>query len=108
MKGKIDSALKAMRFSGSSEWFWSEKYKLLKRPYTIDTWDFVSLYDRFRLPLSSDSGLAKPGLTVYGIMHGDNTGMADACDKLAEMCEFSGHTEDAKEAQDDTVRAQGR
>ncbi len=98
MKAMLDNALKAMRFSGNSEWFWSDKYKLLKRPYTIDTWDFVSEYDRYHLPLSSDHGLAKPGHTVYGIMHGDNTGMADACDKLAIMLEFAGRTKDANEA----------
>jgi hypothetical protein len=98
MRGKLDSALKAMRFSGSDEWFWSEKYRLLKRPYTIDTWDFVSQFDRYRTELSGDCGLAKPGVTVYGIMHGDNTGMADACEKLAECCRFAGRDADADEA----------
>ncbi|MFW5863967.1 MAG: hypothetical protein ACOCVT_00815 [bacterium] len=99
MKSKLDSGLKAMRFSGSNRWFWSDKYKLLKRPFTIDTWDFVSLYDRFTLPTSGDSGLSDPDQRVYGVMHGDNTGMADACDKLAEMLRFAGRDAEADEAQ---------
>ncbi len=99
MADKLDSALKAMRFSGSNRWFWSDKYQLLKRPYTIDTWDFVSLYDRYTLPTSGDSGLADPDVSVYGVMHGDNTGMADSCDKLAEMLRHVGRDEEAVEAQ---------
>ncbi len=98
MKSKLDNCLAAMRFSGSNEWFWSDKYKLLKRPYTIDGWDYVSNYDKMTLPTSGDHCLAQPGITVYGIMHGDNTGMADACDKLALMLNFAGRYQEANEA----------
>lgn len=98
MKSKLDNCLAAMRFSGSNEWFWSDKYKLLKRPYTIDGWDYVSNYDKMTLPTSGDHCLAQPGITVYGIMHGDNTGMADACDKLTLMLNFAGRYQEAKEA----------
>ncbi len=100
MNSKLDNCLSAMRFSGSNEWFWSDKYKLLKRPYTIDGWDYVSNYDIMTLPTSADHCLAQPGKTVYGVMHGDNTGMADACDKLALMLNFADRYEEAKEASD--------
>jgi len=96
MKSKLDHGLRAMRFSRTSPWFWSEKYQLLKRPYTIDTWDFQSQFDAERVGGDMmDADLEK---TVYGIMHGDNTGMADACRKLAEMLRFTKREYDAVEA----------
>ncbi len=96
MAGKLDSALAAMRFSRTSPYFWSEKFDLLKRPYCIDLWDYQSDYDAARV--DGDIMDAKPGVTVYGVFHGDNTGMADACRRLAEMLEHVGRDTDAEEA----------
>ncbi len=96
MAGRLDSALAAMRFSRTSPYFWSEKFQLLKRPYCIDLWDYQSQYDAARF--DGDIMDAKPGVTVYGVFHGDNTGMADACRKLAEMLEHVGRHGDAEEA----------
>ena len=98
MAGKLDSALAAMNFSRTSPYFWSEKFRLLKRPYCIDLWDYQSQYDAARV--DGDIMDAEPGVTVYGVFHGDNTGMADSCRKLAEMLEHVGREEEAREARE--------
>ena len=45
MKGLLDKAVKALSYSLKNPYRWSRKYSLLKRGYTIDTWDFMSEYD---------------------------------------------------------------
>jgi hypothetical protein len=40
MMGSLDNALKALEYSTSDPYRWSDKYKLVKRGFTIDTWDF--------------------------------------------------------------------
>ncbi len=87
-----------MRFTRASPYFWSEKFQLLKRPYCIDLWDYQSEYDAARV--DGDIMDAKPGVTVYGVFHGDNTGMADACRRLAEMLDHAGRGAEAQEARD--------
>ncbi|MFO7956199.1 MAG: hypothetical protein R6X33_03790 [Candidatus Brocadiia bacterium] len=98
MAGKLDSALAAMRFSRTSPYFWSEKFQLLKRPYCIDLWDYQSQYDAARV--DGDIMDAEPGVTVYGVFHGDNTGMADSSRKLAEMLQHVGRDAEAREARE--------
>ncbi len=98
MKGKLDSALAAMEFSRTSPYIWSEKFQLMKRPYCLDLWDFQSDFDAELV--GGDEMDAKPGVTKYGVFHGDNTGMADSCRKLAEMCELAGRSEEAKDARE--------
>ncbi|MFW5728263.1 MAG: hypothetical protein ACOCYG_01260 [Spirochaetota bacterium] len=96
MAGKLDAALAAMRFSRSSPYFFSEKFGLLKRAYTSDTWDFQSLYDTERA--GGDIMLTDLDKTVFGVMHGDNTGMADSCRKLETMLRFIGRDAEAEDA----------
>lgn len=98
MKSRLDNALAAMRFSKTNPYFWSEKFRLLRRPYTIDTWDFTSDYDAAITGGDfMDADLEK---TTFGVMHGDSTGMADACRYLAQMLSLVGRHEDAAEARD--------
>jgi hypothetical protein len=93
MKGLLDKAAKAMSYSMKDPYRWSKKYGLLKRGYTIDTWDFVSEYD-----IVSEGGAMciDKNRTRFGIMHGDNTGFAMSCSYLAEMLERSGRKKDAE------------
>ncbi|MFW5835917.1 MAG: hypothetical protein ACOCVK_00750 [bacterium] len=98
MAGKLDAGLAAMRFSRTCPYFWSEKYRPLKRAYTSDTWDFQSLYDTERV--GGDIMLTDLEKTIFGVMFGDNTGMADSCRKLARMLRHAGRDEDAREAQE--------
>jgi hypothetical protein len=90
MKGLLDKALKAVEYTTTSPYRWSEKYQLLKRGFTIDTWDFQSDTD------TNQCMVIEPGKTRFGIMHGDNTGYAAGLSYLAEMLDTAGRAADAK------------
>ena len=98
MIGMLDKALKAIDYSRNDPLRWSEKYGLLKRGYTIDTWDFQN--DEDAAISSGEGNLVDPmviqgGKTRFGIMYGDNTGMAASCGYLAEMLERAGRGAEA-------------
>ncbi len=94
MKSKLDHALKAVAFATSSPWYWSEEFKLLKRPFSIDRWDFQSDFDA--AITGKDFMGADLDRTRYGVMFGDNICLANGCTWLAEMLEYAGRTEDAE------------
>lgn len=100
MEGMLDKALKAVEYSHNDPLRWSEKYGLLKRGYTIDTWDFQNNIDA---AISVGEGnppdpmIIKKDHTRFGIMFGDNTGMAAACGFLAEMLDYTGREKEASE-----------
>ena len=92
MNGMLDKALKALDYSRNDPLRWSEKYELLKRGYTIDTWDFQN--DEDASISSGEGNLVDPMViqedkTRFGIMYGDNTGMAASCGYLAETGNLS-------------------
>ena len=89
----LDAACKALEYSVSSPYRWSSKYKLLKRGYTIDTWDFQTEEDS---ALSGMTMVIDREKTRFGIMFGDNTGYAMACRYLAEMLDHVGRAEEAE------------
>ena len=93
MKGKLDKALKAVEYSTTDPYRWSEKFQLLKRGYTIDTWDFQSRFDLS--VVGGDIMVVDREKTRFGVMHGDNTGMAAGLVYLAEMLDVAGRTDDA-------------
>ena len=94
MEGLLDSAIRAVRYSTSDIYRWSKKYQLLKRGYTIDTWDFQSKDDVKR---SGSVMRVLPGKTEFNVFHGDNTGMSVSCRYLAEMLEVAGREREAEE-----------
>ncbi len=94
MKGLLDKAIKAVRYSTSDVYRWSKSFQLLKRGYTIDTWDFQSQDDVKR---SGTSMRVDPEKTEFSIFFGDNTGMAIGCEYLAEMLDVAGRSDDADE-----------
>lgn len=93
MQGMLDSAINAYNYTMSSSYRWSEKYQLLKRGYTIDTWDFQNAYDQ---AVTGDPMTIDKDRTNFGVMHGDNTGFIAGCRYLAEMLRCSGRKEDAE------------
>lgn len=93
MKSRLDNCIKVVNYSTSDPYRWSEKFKLLKRGYTIDIWDFQPEMD-IRV-WDGDIMMAKPGVTNYSVMYGDNVGMAVGCEYLTEMLEYSGRMQDA-------------
>ena len=57
---------------------------LVKRPYTIDTWDFTSQPDSLKGVDRLLGHIDNTEKTPKGIMHGDNSGMFMACKMLLE------------------------
>ena len=92
MSEMLDSAIKAIDYVLNSPVRWSKKYGLLKRGFTIDTWDFQSYLDTEKVGFIM---LIDPEKTEFGIMHGDNTGLANSCVYLAKMLERVGRKEEA-------------
>ncbi len=95
MESHLDKAIKAIKYSTTDPYRWSEKFRLLKRGFTIDTWDFQSNEDT-AMNEGNDIMVIELGKTRFGIMFGDNTGMAAACRYLAEMLEHAGRKSESE------------
>jgi len=97
MKDILQSCKRALDYTKNSNVRWSDKYQLLKRGYTIDSWDFQP-QDQYlpEFALGREMQI-DPDRTKFTIFYGDNTGYAMACDKLAEMLEYAGQMPDAEE-----------
>lgn len=105
MSRTLDRAMKAMEYSVTSPYRWSEKHRLLKRGFTIDTWDFQAQEDAKISAAGDPTSLSfgggdamaiRVGHTRFGIFYGDNTGYIASCRCLAEMLERAGRMADAK------------
>ncbi len=96
MKSTIDSCIKALKYCMTDSYRWSKKYNLIKRGFTIDTWDFVHEYDQAQTGYGSGQCI-DIDKNEFGIMHGDNTGFAMACQYVAEMLLVAGRKEESNE-----------
>ena len=97
MADSLDAAIRALDYSVTSPYRWSSRYGLLKRGYTIDTWDFQDEEDCLREFVGWPDPMAiHKEKTRFGIMFGDNTGYAAACRYLAEMLEHVGRAAEAQ------------
>jgi hypothetical protein len=94
MASVIDHAIRALRYCLTDHYRWSIVHQLVKRGYTIDTWDFQHNEDA---RISGGHMRIDPDKTRFGIMHGDNTGTAAACRQLAEMLRRAGRDTEASE-----------
>jgi hypothetical protein len=95
VKKWLPALVKGMNYSMTDPLRWSKKYQLVKRGYTLDTWDFMQLpYSREEY--TRRGGNVQKGIfnidekTPMGIMHGDNSGMYAACNQLAKMFAITG------------------
>jgi hypothetical protein len=64
---------KALNYILTHPWRWDKRFKLVKRAYTIDTWDFAYTAGKhhwLQFQINDD--------TFWGIMHGDNSGYYEA------------------------------
>lgn len=71
---------KALEYAFSHPWRWDPDRQLVKRPYTIDSWDFAysaGSHDWLQFQIDDN--------TFWGIMHGDNSGFYQACSRLATI-----------------------
>jgi hypothetical protein len=93
----LPALTKGMNYEMTDPLRWSSKYLLVKRAYSIDTWDFTSEPDSLK---DVDRLLYHIGNTLQtpkGIMHGDNSGMFQACKQLSVMFEEAGQSNASKE-----------
>jgi len=90
MKRNLLSASKALDYTLNDPARWSKRFGLLKRVYTIDSWDF-QVEDEYLPDLGiTNSMIMDPVKSKFGIFFGDNTGYIDACYELSEMYLESG------------------
>ncbi len=80
----------ALTYTMTHPWRWDARHGLVKRPYTIDTWDFD--YTAGRHPWLNFQITDE---TFWGIMHGDNSGFYEAAHLLARLYEHVGEGERA-------------
>ncbi|MFZ5970265.1 MAG: hypothetical protein ACOYXA_01615 [Bacteroidota bacterium] len=95
MASNLTAAAKALDYGMRDRARWSQRFGLLKRVYTIDSWDF-QVEDEYLPDLGlTNSMVVDPDRSKFGIFFGDNTGYIMACRQLAEMLTHVGRTADA-------------
>ncbi len=95
MKKRLENCLKAINYTRTDPYRWSDKFKLTKRAYTIDVWDFQCRDDASQYRLG-DIMKAEFGKTRYGISYADNIGMAVGCEYVSEMLAYSDRVDEAR------------
>jgi hypothetical protein len=93
----LPALVEGMKYLMTDPLRWSSRFLLVKRPYSIDTWDFTSEPDSLT---GNDRLLAHIGNdenTPKGIMFGDNSGMFQACEQLSELFSITGQPNSAQE-----------
>ncbi|MGD2215377.1 MAG: hypothetical protein PVJ64_01420 [Gemmatimonadales bacterium] len=81
---------RALNYIREHEWYWDDKYGLVKRAYTIDTWDFAYTAGQHEwLQFQIDEN------TFWGVMHGDNSGYYEAYRIMATLYDRFGDAERA-------------
>ena len=92
MKSNIVSAARALDYCLHDPARWSKRFRLLKRVYTIDSWDFA-VEDEYMPDLGiTNTMIIDPVKSKFGIFFGDNTGYVTACRQLGEMMAFADDT----------------
>ncbi len=70
----------ALEYAFTHSWRWDPALQLVKRPYTIDSWDFAysaGSHDWLQFQIDDN--------TFWGILHGDNSGYYQACQRMATL-----------------------
>jgi len=90
---------RALDYSMSHPWRWDRGHGLVKRAYTIDTWDFAYTAGRHDwLQFQIDEG------TYWGLFHGDNSGLYEALLLLARLEERCGAAGEAGRRREQAAR----
>jgi len=80
MRGLLPKLEKALLYVQDHPWYWDSTHGLVKRAYTIDTWDFAYTarrHDWLQFQITDD--------TYWGLMHGDSSGYCESCRLLAVL-----------------------
>ena len=83
IEGLIPHMEKALEYAFSHPWRWDSERQLVKRAYTIDSWDFAysaGHHDWLQFQIDDN--------TFWGILHGDNSGFYEACLQLAQIYRY--------------------
>lgn len=89
LKKVLPNLEKGINYMMSDKKRFDKEHGLVKRPFTIDTWDFTYGYSGMERRILPD--------TPMSIMHGDNTGVYQAMNQLAWFNRRLGNEEKAKE-----------
>lgn len=90
MQQNLSSAASALDYCQKDPARWSKRFGLLKRVYTIDSWDFA-VEDEYMPDLGiTNSMVIDPVKSKFGVFFGDNTGYITACYQLSEMYQHAG------------------
>ncbi|MBO5015758.1 MAG: hypothetical protein J6C92_08115, partial [Bacteroidaceae bacterium] len=89
LKEKLPKLEKAIDYMTSDPKRWDKERGLVKRPFTIDTWDFAYGVDPQNRRIEEN--------TPMSIMHGDNSGVYQAMNQLAWFNRRFGNEEKALE-----------
>jgi hypothetical protein len=76
----LPSMERALQYIMNHRWYWDEPLGLVKRAYTIDTWDFAYTaggHEWLQFQITDK--------TFWGIMHGDNSGYYEAFRIMATL-----------------------
>ncbi len=91
MKKLLPNLEKALEYVLTHPWRWDNQRRLVKRAYTIDTWDFAYTAGQHEwLQFQIDDK------TFWGIMHGDNSGYFEAFVQLSMLFAHWGDEEKAR------------
>jgi hypothetical protein len=91
----MSSAMRALDYCVNDPARWSQRFQLLKRVYTIDSWDF-QVDDAYTPDIGlTNTMLIDPKKSKFGIFFGDNVYYAASCEELAEMLGHAGDSENA-------------
>ena len=92
MAARLDKLARGLRYCMTSPLRWSAEHGLIKRPFTLDTWDFQYIgpgQDHYLTKIDERSR--------FGVMHGDNSGLYESCRLLARMLRRVGERDRARQ-----------
>ncbi len=95
LRASLAAAERALDYPLRDPARFSRRFALLKRPYTIDSWDF-QVDDAYTVHTGLNPIMTiDPERTKFGVFFGDNTGYVQACQRLAEMLAHAGRHDEA-------------
>src|SRR4051812_21893118 len=96
LRANLPAMRRGIRYTMSDPLRWEPNLRLVKRPFTIDTWDFQ--YGPTTIDPTSGARAPRHWIdpqTVWGIFHGDNTGLAASLRLLAKIEQHFGNSKEA-------------
>ncbi|NJN67733.1 MAG: hypothetical protein HC884_13995 [Chloroflexaceae bacterium] len=100
LRDNLDAMQRGLAYLTTDPQRWNAPYGLVHRPYTIDMWDF-----QYGPTTRSPKGNLSPRhwidhQTIWGIFHGDNTGLAYALKLMERMEKYLGNPQEADRLHD--------